>query len=579
MTQKNNQVALLGMAVCLLVGIIGSAHAQTAADIQRAQQESERIQQLEQQRQQRDRDEALRKRAPIQGIDPRTLMPGVKAPDTGPYCRDIKVIVLNGASNMLFRDRDLLLEPFLNRCLVVADFEKLLSALTRYYVERGFITTRVYIPKQDLSRGQLEVLVIEGVVEKIMIKDGDRGSISVANTLPGVEGELLNLRDIEQGLDQINRLASNNATMDILPGVNPGGSTVVINNDPKPAWRVNLNYDNQGSASTGKYQAGATISGDNLLGFNDFASYTLRESVPGDQARRVARSDSLSYALPYGYNTWSLGASRSNYVSILRAPSGLELSSEGDSTNAYAKLERVVYRDQTRRATLAGTLTSKKSRNYLANQLLQVSSRNLTVLDIDSNFTMGLAGGVIGFDLGYAQGLDMMGALDDQSGMTEVMPRAQFGKLKYGVSYNLPFKVAGRDAAWSSQLTGQYAYDVLYGSEQIYIGGIYSVRGYVNNSLNGDNGYYWRNDLSLRLPTSAFNRQGVFKPYLSLDVGRVTQRVSGLAPEGTLSGVTLGASWTVGQASVELSNSRPLTLPGWMPREGGVTYFRLSLAL
>lgn len=579
MTRKNNRVALLVAAICLLVSVIGSAHAQSAADILRAQQESERIQQLEQQRQQRDRDDALRQRPPIQGIDPRTLMPGVKAPDTGPYCRDIKAIVLNGAANMLFRDRDLLLEPFLNRCLAVADFEKLLSAITRYYVERGYITTRVYIPKQDLSRGRLEVLVIEGVVEKILIRDGDRGSVSIANSLPGMEGALLNLRDIEQGLDQINRLASNNATMEILPGANPGGSTVVINNDPKPAWRVNLNYDNQGGASTGKHQAGATISADNLLGFNDFASFTLRESVPGDQARRFSRSDSFSYALPFGYNTCSLGASRASYVSILHAPSGLELLSEGDSTNAYAKLERVVYRDQTSRATLSGSITSKKSRSYLANQLLQVSSRDLTVMDIDGNYTTGFAGGVIGFDLGYAQGLDMLGALDDQSGMTEAMPRAQFGKLKYGMSYNLPFKVAGRDAAWSSQLTGQHAYDVLYGSEQIYIGGIYSVRGYVHNSLNGDNGYYWRNDLSLRLPTSTFNRQGVFKPYLSFDVGRVTQRVSGLAPEGTLSGVTLGASWTVGQASVELSNSRPLTLPGWMPREGGVTYFRLSLTL
>jgi len=579
MTKKNNRPALLVAAVGLLVSLAGTAHAQSAADILRAQQESERIQQLEQQRQQRDREDALRKRAPIQGIDPRALMPGVRVPDTGPLCREIKAIAINGASNLLHRDRDLLLEPFLNRCLVVADFEKLLSALTRHYVERGYITTRAYIPKQDLSHGRLEVLVIEGVVEKIMIHDGGRGSVSVANTLPGVEGEVLNLRDIEQGLDQINRLASNNATMEILPGAHPGGSVVAINNDPKPAWRVNLNYDNQGSASTGKHQAGATISGDNLLGFNDFASFTLREAVPGEQARRFSRSDSFSYALPYGYNTWFLGASRSNYVSILRTPSGLELLSEGDSNNAFAKLERVVYRDQASRATLAGSVTAKKARNYLANQLLQVSSRNLTVLDIDGNFTMGLAGGVIGFDLGYAQGLDMLGALDDQSGMTEVMPRAQFGKLKYGMSYNLPFKIAGRDAAWSSQLTGQHAYDVLYGSEQMYIGGIYSVRGYVNNTLNGDNGYYWRNDLSLRLPASAFNQQGVFKPYLSFDVGRVTQRVSGLAPDGTLSGATLGASWTVGPATVELSSSHPLTLPGWMAREGGVTYFRLSLTL
>ncbi|NTV96381.1 MAG: ShlB/FhaC/HecB family hemolysin secretion/activation protein [Thiobacillus sp.] len=577
MTTHSPRAAKRALALCLLIGCATQAQAQNEADILRAQQEAERIQQMEQQRQAREREEALQHRGPVQGIDPRMLMPDVKAPDLAPQCREIKVIVINGAPNLPSSVRERLVAPFLNRCLTTADFEKLLSAITRYYIERGFITTRAYIPRQNLSEGSLEILVVEGVVDKIMIRDGDRKSVSVANTLPGVVGSVLNLRDIEQGLDQINRLASNNASMEILPGDKPGTSTVVINNTPKSSWHLGLTYDNQGSKGTGQEQTSATIGGDNLLGFNDFASLTVRDHFPGSWDRHYSQSRSLNYVLPYGYNTWSMGASYSKYLSTLSTPSGLKLPSEGNSTHIFTKLERVVYRDQTSRATLSATLTTKETENYLANQLLQVSSRDLTVLDIDINYTTGLGGGVIGLDLGYALGLSILGALRDTDGMRDFMPRAQFHKLKYGATYTLPFKVRGRDAAWSSQLTGQYAYDVLYGSEQMLIGGIYTVRGFVDNILSGDNGLYWRNDLSLRMPTSTFNRTGELKPYVSLDLGRVTQRISGSAPGGTLSGFTVGALWQVGAVTLELSNSRPLTLPNWMTRESDVTYFRLSL--
>lgn len=565
------------LVVSLLLSQAFSAFGQTPADIQRAQQEATRIQQQEQLREQRDRADALRQRAPSKGLDTSTLTPQVKAPDLGLACRDIKEIVITGAPNLPESKRAEIVAPFVGRCLAVGDFEKLLSAVTAYYVQRGLITTRVYVPQQDLSKGRLELLVVEGTVEKILIQDGDKKSVSVGNAFPGVEGSLFNLRDIEQGLDQINRLSSNNATMEVQPGSKAGDSVVVINNQPKPTWHVMLTYDNQASISTGNYQVGATASVDNLFGLDDFASFTHRFASPGDRESVDSDSDSFTYLVPYGYNTYSMGVTRSRYVSVLNAPSGLTLRSEGNSKNVFAKYERVVYRDQDSRASLAGTITAKQSLNYLASQLLQISSRNLTVFDLDSNYTTRFLGGSLSLDLGFARGINIAGALTDYDVMSDVMPRAQFRKLKYGFNFNRPFRVAGLDGAFNSQLTGQKAFDALYGSEQIYVTGIYGVRGYVKNSLAGDNGFFWRNDLSVKVPTTIMGKPATVKPFVALDLGRVTQWAQSTfpSPEGSVTGAAAGFSVNAGPATWEIFTSRPLDKPSWMTREGFATFFRV----
>lgn len=45
----------------------------------------------------------------------------------------------------------------------------------------------------------------------------------------------------------------------------------------------------------------------------------------------------------------------------------------------------------------------------------------------------------------------------------------------------------------ATELDSQYAYQTLYGSEQFSVGGYYSVRGFRENYINGDSGYYFRN--------------------------------------------------------------------------------------
>jgi hemolysin activation/secretion protein len=564
------------LVVLVTVGLMPMVSmSQTSPDIGAAQRQAEILQRQEQERLQREQDEIRRRNNPVDGLDTRQLQPKIEVPELGVICHNIKIVSISSAPNLSAAMRQRITDEFTGRCLNVNDIERILGEITKYYIDRGFITTRAYLPQQDLSSGQLDILVMEGVIEKITINDGDAKSISIGNAFPGREGKLLNLRDLEQGIDQINRLPSNNARLDIQPGDKPGGSTVVINNKPTSPFRVSLATDNQGSVSTGAAQTAVTLSADNLLYFNESLSVTHRQSLPNTPGRKYSASDGLNFSIPFGYSTLSLGANRLVYFSPIALASGQELITSGSSKSENIRLDRVVYRGQSTRASVASTLTTKDSKNYLGTIFLDVSSRKLTVLDLDARLNTGFLGGVLALDLGVARGLTAMDALRDAPNLPATAPRAQFSKLKSGFSYAKPFRALDTDVTWTSQMTAQKANNVLYGSEQISIGGLFSVRGYVRNFLTGDDGYYWRNELSVRQPLTLGKETISSRIYAGYDRGYISNRVPG-AQQGKLEGMVAGISVNWRGASWDFFHTRPITMSSTMVRETGQTWFRLG---
>ncbi len=474
-------------------------------------------------------------------------------------CRNIELIALEGADNMPESKRIEVAQKYAGKCLGVAEIEKILGELTKYYVDRGLITARAYLPSQDLSSGTLRLQIVEGKIEKITLREEGRNNIFPGNVFPQV-GTLLNLRDFEQGIDQLNKLGSNSASLDIQPGAEPGGSEVVIINKATSPYRASFSIDNQGSQSTGKAQLGLSLVADGLLDLNELIMFTRRWALPNDRASKQSVSNSLAMVVPFGYSTLNLSASRAEYVSTILTPSGASLVSNGDSSTQAIKFDRVMYRDQKSRFSMSSGLTRKEGNNYLAGQFLGVSSRTLSIFDLDSSFTTVVFDGVLSLDFGYSTGTKLVGALKDPQNLPATSPKAQFGKIRYGAGFSKPFTLSGERLSFSTQLTGQHALDTLYGSEQILIGGLYSVRGFVGTTLSGDSGNYVRNDLSWLTSVSAGQKKIPLRLYTGLDFGTVRNRVPGI-PQGRLVGMALGASMNFGMATLDISATRPISAP------------------
>ncbi len=569
-------VLLAGLAALTTFSALTAA--QTPADLGAARRQAEVLQRLEQERSRQDLERALPPERAPQGIDTEKLVPKPDASAAGQGCHVIRVIVISNAPRLPDAVRADLNARYVGRCLGVPEIEEILGEITKAYIVQGYIAARAYLPAQNLSSGQLEITVIEGKIGAIRIEDGGKDSVSIGNVFPGLEGKPLNLRDLEQGIDQINRLSSNNAQLDIQPGERPGESVVVVHNEPGSRLHLSIGYDNQGDRSTGERQTGATLSLDNPLGFNDFFTFTHRETTPGDRSRKYARSDSALYNIPFGYTTVTVGTSYSSNATPLSLPSGLQLVSSGDSRFSFVNLERVMYRDQASKATLATTLTTKSTRNYLNDHFLAVSSRDLTLLDLDAALALRLGSAALRLDAGLTQGLDALGALEDAHGLPGDFPRAQFRKYRLSADYSLPFRLASRDALFTSQFVGQHAEDTLYSSEQMLIGSLYTVRGFSRNTLSGDHGYFWRNELSARFPIEVGDTVLSGRAFIAYDQGRVSNRVSGL-PSGSLAGGALGVSVFWKGASWDWFCTRPLSGPSSMDLEGTQAWFRVAFSL
>lgn len=549
----------------------------SADAIRELNRQNQIIERQQQERLREDQQRALPQPGAPGGTDLKSIQPQIQVPDVGAGCRDIREVRIQGAADLPDTVAQGVQKEFAGRCLGAKDLEAILANITRSYIERGFVTTRAYLPAQDLRSGVLDVAVVDGTIERYELRNSGRAGakVNIAGAFPASPGDRLNLRDLEQGIDQVNSLPSNSATLDLQPGSQPGQSVVVVNNQASFPLHLHLNWDNLGTPSTGRDGASATVSADGLLGLNENIAFTRRQSAPYDSEHHSELS-ALHVAVPWGYSTISYDVSESTYTNALHLPSGMRLDSEGRTLTQALGLDRVVFRDQASRVSLGARLSTQDSHSFLGG--LELSSRALSTLDLGASAFTQLGGGILNGRLAWVQGLASFGALKDADWLPDDLPHAQAGKAVADLGYSRRFDTGPMPLVWSSQFSGQYSHEVLYGLQQFLVGGPSSVRGSLVNALSGDSGYFIRNELSLPWQRAVGEQNYSGRFYLGYDFGSVTNNAPGV-PSGSMSGVALGAALQWRTASAEVFASRSLHLPGFFTPEGTLWGVRLSFAL
>src|SRR5690606_36095447 len=89
------------------------------------------------------------------------------------------------------------------------------------------------------------------------------------NALPVQSGDILNLRAIEQGLENLKRVPTAEADIQIVPAELPGESDVLVQWTQAFPFRLTTSVDDSGTRATGKYQGSVTVSYDHWLTLND----------------------------------------------------------------------------------------------------------------------------------------------------------------------------------------------------------------------------------------------------------------------------------------------------------------------
>lgn len=451
-------------------------------------------------RQDRLLEEQQRRLEELRNLPGKAAEPGEAQPATDSRCFTIHTIGLKGADSLSAADRDRLLKPFIDQCLGVTQLNALLKAITDHYLGRGLVTSRAYLPQQDLSSGHLQVLVVEGRLEGLR-PDSNSGlsDRELAMAFPGAIDQRLNLREIEQMVDQLNRLPSNKAQMELTPGKAVGGSEVLVRNTQQKPWRASLSRNNEGQRSTGEQMLNLGLEWDSPLGLADQLMLRGGHDVVSDHTQG-SKNGVLFYSLPWGWWNFTYSYSESEYRSLAQA-NGFAFKQTGDSQNHQLRAERVVHRDATSKTSLNAGMAHLRTNNYIEDSRLAGSSNRLSEAQFGINHGRRLGNAFVNLDLGTQEGI---GAFDaqDNGHPRPGQPVARYRKYSATLSYVQGFQLLGERLSFSSLATGQRSEDVLFSPQRISLGGLSSVRGLKDQSLSGDSGGYWRNDLRWTRPVN-----------------------------------------------------------------------------
>ncbi|WLO85999.1 ShlB/FhaC/HecB family hemolysin secretion/activation protein [Pantoea agglomerans] len=488
------------------------------------------------------------------------------APASGP-CFEINQISLQQASLITPDTQKRLVAPYINQCLSLDRINQLVRAISEWYVQRGYITSRAFLTEQNLSHGTLNITVLEGKLEAIHLQGASARQLNMA--FPTRAGRILNLRDIEQGMEQINRLRTTPVQIEIIPSTQPGYSIVNLTSTPEFPLTLGLNVDNSGQRSTGVGQLSGSLVGNDLLGVADrwFVSGG-RSSAFSDW--RDAQNFQAGVSVPYGYGLLDYSYSWSNYHSRFNANS-FDWYSNGDNISNRLSGSWVLFRNGQIKTGLQLGLNHYVSHNWLNETLLESSSRKLTSLQIGFNHTQKIAGGVATLNPMLSRGMPWFDAESDK-GKSDDFPKAEFRKWSVSSSYQRPVT---QKMWWLSSFYAQWSPDRLYGSERLTIGGENSVRGYKEQYLSGDVGGYLRNELNYSLFT--LPAIGEVSTTLALDGGWLQSDKQDRYAAGTLWGSSLGLGTRNAHVSTQLSLGIPVSYPNYLAPDRLSVYARVGL--
>ncbi|WP_148050205.1 ShlB/FhaC/HecB family hemolysin secretion/activation protein, partial [Pseudomonas frederiksbergensis] len=180
----------------------------------------------------------------------------------------------------------------------------------------------------------------------------------------------------EQLVDQLTRLPSRQVELELAPGEKLGDSRVGLKGQRLKPWRVSATRNNSGDKSTGEQQAGLGLDWDSPLGLADQLSLRANQDTVSDRWRH-SDNQSLFYSLPWGWWTLSYSYSQS-YYRTRNDSTGFDFTMDGESKNQQLRAERVLHRDNLSKTGMSLGLSQLRTRNYLDDNLIDVSSNRIT---------------------------------------------------------------------------------------------------------------------------------------------------------------------------------------------------------
>lgn len=402
---------------------------------------------------------------------------------------ELKAVTITGNESISSKELEPLYDKYLGHQVGMGDLKEIVSRIKQYYRDRGFIAAYVYLPPQNVTEGRIEIAVIEGRVGRVEIK-GNRwfSEKLIRRSLRMTAGRILFFEDLRRVLTFLNKNRDLKTRAVLKPGRE--AKTMDIEITVKDRFPIHLTTDvnNLGTDATGRTRWGVDLTHTNLLGLMDELSGRFQI---GSHAYAVG----ANYNIPITSFQTVLGYSFSYSAVDLGGELG-NLNIEGTAMTHGVSIAQPFYDQMWGKVNVTASANLGFDFKSVRNKVLGAKAGvdELRILNTGINFeetdSWGRTLSPHSFHFGFS---DFLGSSENvDSAATRVATGGQFfiyraALLRY---HRLP-----ADLIVSVRASVQLTPDRLPSSEQIRLGGAFSVRGYQEGEYLADYGALIQNEI------------------------------------------------------------------------------------
>ncbi|RJP70083.1 MAG: ShlB/FhaC/HecB family hemolysin secretion/activation protein [Comamonadaceae bacterium] len=373
--------------------------------------------------------------------------------------------------------------PHMGEQKTLADVEKAREALEKAYHGAGYLTVLVTIPQQRVNEGLVRLTVTEAPVDRLRVVESryfSQGDIR-AGVPELAEGQVPNFQDMQTELTALNRSADRRITPVLRPGKTPGTVEVDLKVQDKLPLHGSAELNDRYSPDTSRTRANASIRWDNLWGRQHSIGLSL-QTVPGAPNESQVFSANYTWPLKGGDFLAFYGVKSDSDVSAVGT---LNVVGRGDILGAryirplpgseaffHSASFGVDYKDFDQSVNLIGSGGFNTPIQYTPFTIgwdgTWLAERRTTRAGLSFNFNVqGLGGDEQEFADKRFKGRPSYAYLRGSASQERTLESG------YGVALRTTWQLAGQP---------------LISNEQFAIGGVDTVRGYLESAALGESG-------------------------------------------------------------------------------------------
>lgn len=399
-------------------------------------------------------------------------------------------------------------KPYLGKPLTQATISALVKDIFAYCKTHGHSLVDVVVPEQAVDRGVVQIALVEFKAGKLTIT-GNRwfSDQAIRRYIHLKDGEILDDSELVDDVNAINQNPFRHASI-IYDRTALDQADVEIAVKDRLPLRVYGGYDTTGQAGLSRGRVFAGFVWGNVLGLDQLLSFQYRSStdlltgipdVPGRPDLPEFQSYSASYSLPtFGNQRLAISGDYEEQVPVL--DSGF--NSVGKSWEVEPRYIVPLPLRPLLSQELRVGVDYKRSN----------TQQEFTGVQIFNSDTA-IAQGVVEYALNYddPHGVNerfgtstlLLSLYGSPGGLTPDNSTAQFQVVRPGATADYVYMrlLADRTTplpgpfSWFVSGEAQWASGPLLSSEQIFLGGVDTIRAYAQDTFGGDNGALLRNEL------------------------------------------------------------------------------------